>query len=131
MVLVFLLLFFSSGKPLRKQAHAIHVYRNYFCCKNENFHRKNFDIFLIFAQNVDCGKTLQRPWLTSFHNLCFGSKNKKKGKPLQTPANPSFTINYEIGGYTFHGHVFLMDQNIQIFKLLGDISCKLVYKGRI
>ena len=26
--------------------------------KNENFQRKIFDIFLIFAQNIDCGYTL-------------------------------------------------------------------------
>ena len=27
--------------------------------KNENFPLKNFDIFLIFAQNIDCGHTLE------------------------------------------------------------------------
>ena len=26
--------------------------------KNENFQLKNFDIFLIFAQNIDCGYSL-------------------------------------------------------------------------
>ena len=30
--------------------------------KNENFHLKDFDIFLIFAQNIDCGYTLEPPW---------------------------------------------------------------------
>ena len=29
--------------------------------KNENFHWKNFDIFLIFAKNIDCGYTLEPP----------------------------------------------------------------------
>ena len=29
--------------------------------KNENFQWKNFDIFLIFAQNIDCGYTLEPP----------------------------------------------------------------------
>ena len=38
---------------LRKHVHAI--YRKCFGCKNENFHWKNFDIFLIFAKNIDCG----------------------------------------------------------------------------
>ena len=32
-----------------------------FCCKNENFHWKKFDFFLIFAQNIDCGYMLERP----------------------------------------------------------------------
>ena len=29
--------------------------------KIENFHWTNFDIFLIFAQNIDCGYTLEPP----------------------------------------------------------------------
>ena len=28
-------------------------------CKNDNFQMKFFDIFLIFAQNIDCGYTLE------------------------------------------------------------------------
>ena len=38
--------------------------------KNEIFQKKNFDIFLIFAQNIDCGYKLE-PVLKSTHNLCF------------------------------------------------------------
>ena len=30
-------------------------------CKNDNFQMKFFDIFLIFAQNIDCGYTLEPP----------------------------------------------------------------------
>ena len=42
------------------------------CCENEKFHWKKFDIFLIFAQNID---------------LCFRAKIRKIGTciPLQTP----------------------------------------------
>ena len=29
--------------------------------KNENFQWKNFDIVLIFAQNIDCGYSLEPP----------------------------------------------------------------------
>ena len=29
--------------------------------KNNNFQMKNCDIFLIFAQNIDCGYTLEPP----------------------------------------------------------------------
>ena len=54
--------------------------------KNENFQKKKFDIFLIFAQNIDCRYTLEREAvLTSTHNLCFGAKIRKIGIPLQTP----------------------------------------------
>ena len=62
---------------------------NCFGCEYENFHWKIFDIFLIFAQNIDCGYTLEPPRrgkavltlaeavLTSTHNLCFGAKIRK------------------------------------------------------
>ena len=30
-------------------------------CKNDNFYLKFFDYFLIFAQNIDCGYTLEPP----------------------------------------------------------------------
>ena len=46
-------------------------------CKNGHFHMKNCDIFLIFAQNIDCGYTLEPP-----HLSMFWSKNKKKCKPM-------------------------------------------------
>ena len=47
-------------------------------CKNDNFQVNYFDIFLIFAQNIDCG-------YTSTHNLCLRAKIRKK---MYTPVNP-------------------------------------------
>ena len=47
--------------------------RKKFGCKNGSFHWKIFDIFLVFAQNIDCGYTLEH------------SKIRKIGIPLQTP----------------------------------------------
>ena len=52
--------------------------------KIENFQQKLFYIFLIFAQNIDFGYTLEPP-LTSTHNLCFGAKIRKIGIPLHSP----------------------------------------------
>ena len=47
-------------------------------CKNNNFQMKNCDSFLIFAQNIDCGYTLEpEAVLTSTHNLCFRAKIRK------------------------------------------------------
>ena len=43
---------------------------------------KNCDIFLIFAQNIDCGYTLE-PVLTTTHNLCFRAKIKKNVYPCK------------------------------------------------
>ena len=52
----------------------------------ENFQLKNFAIFLIFAQNIDCGYT--------YPQSMFWSKNKKN---RYTPANPGFTIYLKRG----------------------------------
>ena len=51
----------------------------FFSRKNLKFYQKNFDIFLIFDQNI--GEAV----LTSTHNLCFGAKIRKIGIPLHTP----------------------------------------------
>ena len=60
--------------------------------KNENFQLKNFVIFLIFAQNIDCGYTLEPPrrgGSKEYPQSMFWSKNKKN---RYTPAYPSFAI---------------------------------------
>ena len=36
---------------------------------NENFQLKNFEIFLILAQNVDCGYTLKLPHIPTIYVL--------------------------------------------------------------
>ena len=56
--------------------------------KNENFQQKFFDIFLIFAQNIDCGYT-RRGGSNEYPQSMFWSKNKKN---RYTPAYPSFAI---------------------------------------
>ena len=74
---------------LRKLAHAIY---RFFSFKIENFQLKKFDIFLIFAQNIDCGYTLEPPrrgGSNEYPQSMFWSKNKKN---RYTPANPSFSI---------------------------------------
>ena len=53
---------------------------------------KIFDIFLIFAQNIDCGYTLEPPWRcgsNEYPQFMFWCKNKKN---RYTPAYPSFAI---------------------------------------
>ena len=60
--------------------------------KNENFQWKFFDIFLIFAQNIDCGYSLEPPrqgGSNEYPQSMFWSKNKKN---RYTHAFPSFTI---------------------------------------
>ena len=61
----------------------------FFSLKNENFQQKNVDIFLIFAQNIDCGYTLEPPrrgGSKEYPQSMFWTKNR------YTPAYPSFAI---------------------------------------
>ena len=55
----------------------------------ENFQlKKKEDIFLIFAQNINCGYTLEPPrrgGSNEYPQSIFGAKIRKIGKPLQTP----------------------------------------------
>ena len=56
------------------------------------FQQKSFDIFLIFAQNIDCGYKLEPPrrgGSNEYPQSMFWSKNKKI---KYTPANPIFAI---------------------------------------
>ena len=61
-------------------------------CKNDNFQMKFFYIFLIFAQNIDCGYTLEPPQpggSNEYPQSMFWSKNKKN---MYTRVNPTFSI---------------------------------------
>ena len=65
---------------------------NFRALKIENFQPKKFDIFLIFAQNIDCGYKLEPPrrgGSNEYPQSMFWSKNKKN---RYTPAYPSFAI---------------------------------------
>ena len=82
-----------------------------------------FDIFLIFAQNIDCGYMLEPPCRggsNEYPQSMFLSKNKKN---RYTPAYP---ILYKSGlrGYTLHGHVFVMGKNVAngIVKIMNEGS---------
>ena len=57
-----------------------------------------FDIFLVFAQNIDCEYTLEPPCQGSSNEYLqsmFWSKNKKNS---YTPANPCFLYKSGVGG---------------------------------
>ena len=92
---------------LRKHVHAI--YCDISRLKNDTFLVKNCDIFLIFAQNIDCGYMLEPPqWGGSneYSQSMFKSKYKTI---MRTPVNPSFTIyKWGVRGSSLHGHVFVM-----------------------
>ena len=79
-----------KSKSLRKLVHAIN--RDFLALKIENFQQKKLNIFLIFAQNIDCGYTLEPPHRggsNEYPQSMFWSKNKKN---RYTPAYPSLSI---------------------------------------
>ena len=60
--------------------------------KNANFQQNCFAIFLIFAQNIDCGYSLEPPrrgGSNEYPQSMFWSKNKKN---RYTPAYSSFAM---------------------------------------
>ena len=64
--------------------------------KNENFQRKNSDIFHFFAQNIDCGYSLELPHQGSsneYPQSMFLSRNKKNNV---YPYKPQF-YNIKVG----------------------------------
>ena len=78
------------AQSLRKHAHVIYNFS--IVVKIEIFLQKMFDIFLIFAQNIDRGYTLEPPrrgGSNEYPQSMFWSKNKKN---RYTPAYPSFAI---------------------------------------
>ena len=58
----------------------------YFTAENGNFQMEKCDIFLIFAQNIDRGYTLephQEAVRTITHNLCFRAKYENNVHPCK------------------------------------------------
>ena len=71
--------------PIRKKQHYENLPMQYteifLALKIENF---QFDIFLIFAQNLRLCVHVRTASPTCIHNLCFGAKIRKIGLPRQT-----------------------------------------------
>ena len=68
---------------LRKHAHAI--YREFFQLRKMGI---SLEFFYIFAQNIDCGYTLELPWQGSYNKYLqsmFLIKNKEN---RHTPVHP-------------------------------------------
>ena len=68
------------------------VCKNFQGCENYIFNGEKNDIFLIFAQNIDCGYMLEPPrqgGSNQYPQSMFWSKNKKS---RYIPIYPSFAI---------------------------------------
>ena len=84
-----------QGLPNHYETLSMQYTEIFFTCKKLKISSENFfDIFLIFAHNIDCGYTLEPPRRGGSHEYpqsMLWKKNKKK-KNRYTPANPSFSI---------------------------------------
>ena len=85
-------------------------YIEYFTTKkNENFQIKNSDIFLISAQNIDCGYSLEPPHRggsNEYPQPMFLSRNKKNNV---YPCKPQFYyIKWGLRGSKLYRYVFVM-----------------------
>ena len=92
-------------------------------CKNVNFQMKNYNIFLIFAQNIDCGYTLEPPHeavLTSTHNLCFRAKIRNNEYPCKPQVH---YIKVGVRGSSLHGHVIMPDEDGRSLPRTKESSC--------
>ena len=68
----------------------IQIYRKFHLVKTENFQTKNFDIFHISAQNIDCGYSLEPPRRgvsNEYPQSMFLDRNKKNNV---YPCKPQF-----------------------------------------
>ena len=75
----------------------------FYGCENENFQMKKCDIFLISAQNIDCGYSLEPP-----RDLCFRAETRKI---MHTLANPTFSfLKWGLRGSKLYRHVFMMNK---------------------
>ena len=107
------------------------IYSNFFRSKIDNFQRKIVDIFLSFAQNIDCGYLLEPPrrgGSNVYPQSMFWSKNKKN---RYTPAYPSYAIKSGVWGYTFHGHVFMMRSSRLVTCLCSSVCSLALYVARV
>ena len=70
----------------------IQIYRIFYHQINEKFQIKNSDIFLISAQNIDCGYSLELPHRGSSNKYPQSMFWAEIRKIIFTPVNPSFAI---------------------------------------
>ena len=66
-------------------------------CENDNFQMKNYDIFLIFAQNIDCGYMLELP--QSMFGSPTRSDTNRAVQPQKMARGLKFLIKEEEGLY--------------------------------
>ena len=90
--------------------------------ENENFQIKNSDIFLISAQNIDCGYSLELPrWGSSneYPQSMFLSRNKKNNVYSCKPQFYYIKVGFKGGGQNYI-HVGMFSWWEMLHDLSGD-----------
>ena len=82
----------TTFMPSSLQKHAYSNILKILQPKKKTFQIKNSDIFHIFAQNIDCGYSLEPPRRGGSYEYPQSMFISKIRKLLYTPVNPSFTI---------------------------------------
>ena len=87
----------------------IQIYEKFHLQKTEFFQIKNFDIFHISAQNIDCGYSLEPPRRGGSNEYPQSMFYAVIRKIMYTPVNPSFTIyKWGLRGSKLYRRVFVM-----------------------
>ena len=95
-ILLGVLLVYKISAVVQDNVHyentPIQIYWKFYNQKREIFQIKNSDIFHIFAQNIDCGYSLEPPQWGGFNKYPQSMFLSKIRKIMYTPVNPNFTI---------------------------------------
>ena len=105
------------SKQYRITKTRLFKYTENFPTKNENFQIKNSDIFHIFAQNIDCGYSLEPPQRDRSNEYPQSMFWAEIRKIMYTPVNPSFTKKkWGLRGSKLYRRVFVMERIRQCLK---------------
>ena len=85
-------IFLQRNKAWHYKNTPIQIYKKKFSSKNLKFSDKNYDIFHIPAQNIDCWYSLEPPRRGGSNEYPQSMFWAEIRKTTYTPANPSFTI---------------------------------------
>ena len=108
----------------------IQIYWKFYNPKKGNFQLKNANIFLISAQNIDCGYSLEPPRRGGSNEYPQSMFWAEIRKIMYTPVNPSFIIQkWGLWGSKLYRHVFVMQRIWNLKAMTGTHDSFQVMSG--
>ena len=95
--------------------------------KTDNFHLKNFDIFISFAQNIDCGYMLESPWRGSSNGYLlstFWIKIRNRGLWAIHEVHLSLQLSVAIAYCKMYGQMAINTNNLDEISYLTKFKYK-------